>query len=156
MLPVVGLVLSLALATSAVAQTIYRWVDAEGTVHFGSEPPKGVDATLVNTSAPPGGLGVAAEDIRGTGGEATAQGTDPNISYAEQQRRERAERQQEARQKQAERQSKCAAMENQRAALEPSPRVIIEDENGNPVRMDDNDRLTRLEEAKKYLTDNCR
>jgi hypothetical protein len=156
MLSAMGLVFSLALATSAVAQTIYRWVDAEGVVHFGAEPPRGVDATLVNTSAPSGGLGVAAEDIRGPGVKATAQGTETGISYAEQQRRERAERQQKARQKQAERQSRCAAMENQLAVLEPSPRVLIEDENGNPVRMDDNDRLARLEEARKYLSENCR
>ena len=145
----------LALAASASAQTIHRWVDSEGVVHFGAQPPQGVDATPVNTVAPGKGLGVAAEDIRGTKNPATENG-EPQVSYAEQKRRERAERQQEAMKQNAERQRQCAVMERQRAALEPSPRVIIEDESGNPVRMDDNDRLTRLSEAKKYLEENCR
>lgn len=148
--------LLLALSAPAIGQTIYRWVDREGVVHFGAQPPKGVEATLVSTAGASGGLGVSAEDIRGQADPSATAGSKPEVSYAEQRRRERMQRQEEVRKLQAERQGKCAEMERQRAALEPSPRVIINDEDGNPVRMDDNDRLERLEEAKKYLAENCR
>ena len=148
------LALLLSLAATAAAQTVYRWVDADGVVHFGTQPPRGVDATLVDTASHSGGLGVSAEEIRGGGNETTTAGEAP-LSYAEQRRRDRAERHAAAREEQSERQSKCANMQRQRAALEPSPRVIIEDENGNPVRMADEDRLAKLEEAKKYLSENC-
>lgn len=147
--------LALTLAAGAGAQTVYRWVDGDGVVHYGARPPQGVEATAVNTAAASGGLGVAAEEIRGGAGQAAGTAGEPEISYAEQRRRERAKRQQEAMQQDAERKGKCAAMQAQRAALEPSPRVIVRDAEGNPTRMDDNDRLAKLEEARKYLAENC-
>jgi hypothetical protein len=44
----------LVLASAAHAQT-YRWVDKDGTVHMGNQPPAGVEAALVKgkQSAPP-------------------------------------------------------------------------------------------------------
>ena len=41
------LLIALAAAGTAAAQTIYRWTDAQGRVHFGSEPPAGLKAGAV-------------------------------------------------------------------------------------------------------------
>ena len=41
------LLIALAAAGAAAAQTIYRWTDAQGRVHFGSEPPAGAKAGTV-------------------------------------------------------------------------------------------------------------
>jgi glutaredoxin len=41
------LVLVLLGAASASAQALYRWTDAEGRIHYSSEPPPGTKATVV-------------------------------------------------------------------------------------------------------------
>lgn len=38
--------LAAALALGASAQTLYRWVDAEGRTHYGDKPPKGFKGTV--------------------------------------------------------------------------------------------------------------
>lgn len=43
------LLMSLALSPSVLADKVYTWTDAKGTVHFGERPPKNVKATLVKT-----------------------------------------------------------------------------------------------------------
>lgn len=150
----VTMALGLAVSLASHAQTVYRWVDGEGVVHYGARPPEGVKATMVDMSNPSGGLGVPAAEINPSPGEDAAAEA-PEISVAEQRRRDRAERRAETRQENAERQRNCTAMERQRAALEPHPRVIIRDKDGNPTRMADDDRIAKLEEAKQYLEENC-
>jgi len=34
-------------------QTVYKWVDEDGVVHFGESPPEGVAAETITTDAPP-------------------------------------------------------------------------------------------------------
>lgn len=41
--------MSLALSPSVLADKVYTWTDAKGTVHYGERPPKNVKATLVKT-----------------------------------------------------------------------------------------------------------
>ena len=43
------LLLSLAISPNVLADKVYTWTDAKGTVHFGERPPKNVKATLVKT-----------------------------------------------------------------------------------------------------------
>ena len=49
-------------ATPAGAQTVYKWVDAEGKVHFGSQRPRETPAEVVElrVSPPPGADGAPA------------------------------------------------------------------------------------------------
>ncbi len=42
-------ILSLAMMSLAGAQTIYKWVDAEGVTNYGSQPPLGVNAERTAT-----------------------------------------------------------------------------------------------------------
>lgn len=151
-----SIALCMAGMSAAGAQAVYRWTDADGVVHYGSRAPDGVDATLVSAANASGGLGVSASEINPPASEAGAEGEEPEISYAEQRRQERAQRRADAMEENAEREAQCAAMRRQRDALEPSPRVIINDEDGNPVRMSDEDRVAGLEEARQYLSENCR
>lgn len=39
----------IAVAVSASAATFYKWVDAQGTTHYGDSPPRGVNAKPVHT-----------------------------------------------------------------------------------------------------------
>lgn len=44
---ILGLAVALATGTAAQAADVYRWTDEAGKVHYGSQPPQGVDAELV-------------------------------------------------------------------------------------------------------------
>ena len=52
MKPRLWLALVLLLPSIAVAAQIYRWVDANGQVHYGQTPPQGSDARLQGQSKP--------------------------------------------------------------------------------------------------------
>ena len=55
----ISLVLALCIAATFLMvgvnaqQTVYKWVDENGVVHFGESPPEGVEAERITTDAPP-------------------------------------------------------------------------------------------------------
>ena len=66
-----------ALAISAHAEEVYRWVDETGVTHYGSTPPQGVSATRVKTS---GATSSAASTESGpVANEATTEQTSSNV-----------------------------------------------------------------------------
>jgi len=148
---IAALVAAALAASGAWAETIYRWVDQDGVVHFDGNPPHGVDATKVGALPESGGLSAPAPAT-----VPAAEGQETPVSYAEKKRRDRAEKREAAQKSDAEIRIQCAAMKRQRDALEPSTRVIVTDANGNPVRMDDGERLAKLQQAQDYLSKNCK
>lgn len=70
------LLLSLAISPNVLADKVYTWTDAKGTVHFGERPPKNVKATLVKTrtghSDPTPEQAAAAQASNNTGATAAA------------------------------------------------------------------------------------
>ena len=49
-------ILAIACANTSAQETVYKWVDEDGVVHFGEEPPKvppGVKVDVVTTDPPP-------------------------------------------------------------------------------------------------------
>jgi hypothetical protein len=49
----IGLVLTFVAGGAFAQQTVYKWVDEEGVVHFGDAPPEGVTSERITTSAAP-------------------------------------------------------------------------------------------------------
>ncbi|MBT8061064.1 MAG: DUF4124 domain-containing protein [Xanthomonadales bacterium] len=156
----------LLLAGSAAwsASQIYRWVDDQGVVHFGSIVPEGVEATPVgvrpntvpSVSAPSVKPSENAEPASEDGAASDAQAAeDESVSYAEQRRRARAEKAREQAQQAEKRAKECDLMRRQLAVLEPSPRVMIRGEDGTVQRLDDDKRLEALDETKAFLAANC-
>ena len=41
------------MAGASAQQTVYKWVDDDGVVHFGESPPEGVEAERITTDTPP-------------------------------------------------------------------------------------------------------
>ncbi len=41
------------------------------------------------------------------------------------------------------------------AKLEPMTRVLVRQDDGTVIRMDDNDRMERLSEEKAFIAENC-
>ena len=147
---------------AATAAEVYTWTDADGVVHFSDAPPEsGTSATLqveeiyrpgsADAYSPPQGAppDAPAEDSEAAQPEATK-------SAAQQRReqilRERTERQQQA----AEAERLCALHRQRLEQMEPARRVFYADEQGEPVRMDDDQRMALVDESKQYLANNCR
>lgn len=152
-----GFALAVTCNAAQAATAVYRWVDKDGIVHYGDRAPEGVAATLVSVDPnavpvpePPPVQEASAE----TPAEAS-NGSGEQVSYAEQRRRERAERREEFREAEQERQAVCSTARERVAYLEPTPRVLVQDEDGNTRRLDDDERLRLLEEAKAYIAENC-
>lgn len=134
--------LLLALSSSVTAAQIYKWVDAEGTTHFGAQPPAGQTAeTLSRVAAPPK---PSAQPAIGE------QAEDPD---AQQRDIERKVKQQVATQE-AERKRYCETLRTNLAQLENNPRVRVED-NGEVRRVTEDERQERITETRLKIGENC-
>lgn len=135
---------------SLAAGEVYRWVDEDGVVHF-SDSAEGIpNAEMVDDpSSPPG----RAESLPPTTPAAPQAGD--QASYAQQRRDERAKARRKAAEESQRIEVTCAEARSRVAKLEPSTRVIVQDEDGNVTRLDDNRRLELLDEAKAYIAQNC-
>jgi len=145
-----ALVLS-TLPTGTYAEQIFRWVGADGVVHFSEHPPPGVNAEAISIRSGSGGGEQATEELKrlrekaglGEGKPPPAAGQAPAAS-AEQQAESARVREENCR----------IAQENQRV-LENAPRVMVKDAEGNPVRLDDDQREARLAETRKQIEQYC-
>ena len=137
-------------ATDArAADNVYRWVDDQGNVHFSDQPPEKVNAEVVECQPGPA---ISSQDAEEPALKADAE----QPSRAQQQRDERAEKRKENEERQAALAAGCAQRYELRSQLEPSTRVMVKDiETGEVTRMDDNERLKVLGEAKAYIAENC-
>ena len=136
-------------ATDAIAEDeIYRWVDENGVVHFGDRP--GGQAGVEKIDIPESRINSTQPASADASGDTSQQ-----PSQAQQQRDERAVNRKEAAEKQEVLEANCATRRQEVAQLEPSTRVMVTYEDGTVIRMDDNDRLEKLNEAKAYIAENC-
>ncbi len=146
-----AVVLMTALVVSATdaSDNIYRWVDEQGNVHFGDKPPEKASAEVVDIQPGP----AISSQSRA---ESISTPTVEQPSRAQQQRDERATRRKEDAERQQAVEAGCAQRHQLVSQLEPSTRVMVKDiETGQVTRMDDNERLKVLGEAKAYLAENC-
>ena len=140
-------------ATDALADDeIYRWVDENGVVHFGDRADEHANAEKISIQT---SRGVNSQPPGATAATGISQAQNPEPSYAQQRRDERAERHRKAAEKQAAIDAGCEQRHQLVAQMEPSTRVMATTEDGTVVRMDDNDRLEILDEAKAYIAKNC-
>ena len=134
--------LLLAMSSSVTAAQIYKWVDAQGTTHFGAQPPAGQTAeTLSRVAAPPKPASQPS---------ATEQTEDPD---AQQRDIDRKVKQQVANQE-AERKRYCETLRTNLAQLENNPRVRVE-ENGEVRRVTEEERQERITETRQKIAENC-
>jgi hypothetical protein len=134
------------LAGPAWAQQMYKWTDENGVVHFSETPPEGQEAQA--SDIPKGAQPMGQADM-------SAPVSDDMHSAAQQRREELARKRDEAQAEAAIRDAECAAKRAEVARLEPNRRVFYEDASGETVRMDDQVRVDRVAEAKKFIQENC-
>lgn len=133
--------LLLALSGSVMAGQIYKWVDAQGVTHFGAQPPAGQTVETMNTVvAPPKPAAPANTPAQTETGD-------------EQRDIDRKVKEQVAAQE-AERKRYCETLRTNLAQLEHNPRVRVE-ENGEVRRVSEEERQSRITEAKQKIGENC-
>jgi hypothetical protein len=140
--------LLLSLSVSTMASEVYKWVDAQGVTHFGSQPPQGQEATQINTTLPPPkaptseGL-PAPEDL-------------PPLDSAEPDQEAIDEKvRQEVAAKEAERRKYCETVRTNLSQLQNNPRVRVAEENGEMRRLTEEERQERIEEAQQAIAEHC-
>jgi hypothetical protein len=134
------------------AGEVYRWVDEDGVVHYGDRAEGIPNAEVVDVPSQPSGQTDALPPTTPAAAQAEAE-NEP--SYAQQRRDARAEARRKAAEERQQIEANCAVARNRVAALEPSTRVLVEDDDGTVTRMDDDRRLELLDEAKAYIARNC-
>ncbi len=144
--------LGLIAADALAKDVVYRWVDEDGVVHYGDLPDGQANAEQVKIRK---SRSVNNQASSTPAPAATSQQEEPQPSYAQQQRDERAKHRREAAEKQREIAAGCEQRRQIVARLEPSTRVMIRLEDGSVTRMDDNERLEALAEAKDYIAGKC-
>ena len=130
---------------------IYRWVDENGVVHFGDNPQGRADSEIIEIKNNPSGI----TPVNPTQATDSTPLEKPPLSAAQQQRADRAEKMKEAAAKKEAIAAGCEQRHQLVAQLEPSTRVIVEYEDGTIGRLDDNERLEMLNEAKTYIAEKC-
>ncbi|MGD9264679.1 MAG: DUF4124 domain-containing protein [Lysobacterales bacterium] len=144
--------LAILVSGGLAASEVYRWVDEDGVVHFGDRAEGIPNAEVVDVPSKPSRRTDAPPPTTPADPQAEAE-NEP--SYAQQRRDARAEARRKAAEERQQIEASCAVARERVAALEPSTKVLVEDEGGNVVRMDDDKRLELLAEAKAYVAKNC-
>ena len=153
------------LVTPASAEEVYVWTDENGVKHFSSIPPSGgQDATVQDIASDGSGAAsgisivesVSPQSSFESGEVSSLDGEDgEEISVADQQRLQMAERRSERRAAQADLERACAEANYRLAQIEPSRRVFYTDEDGETVRMDDEERVGEVDTLRRFLSENC-
>lgn len=137
---------------AVVAKEIYTWTDENGIVHYVDTPPDHPDAKAIDAPEAYRPGSVSAEVPAATSPEAAA---DPALSAADARRLRLADARtkQEAEQQQIA--AICAEARRRLAEVEPSRRVFYENEQGETVRMGDEERVRLVEQYKALIEQNC-
>jgi hypothetical protein len=147
----------MAWAGSAGATEVYTWKDENGVVHYSDSPRASgqMEALEVEEIYRPGSTDAYATPADPTA-SAPAAGTESTTASAAQQRREEiAKGRAEQRAEQAESEQLCARHRQRLEQMEPARRVMYTDEQGETVRMDDDQRMALIDESKAFLRKNC-
>lgn len=154
-------------AIYAQGKQIYTWTDENGVVHYVDTPPDRADA--VSMDAPeayqPGSTdaypvvdtddSAAANDPGNEEVSDTDHSGNEEVSYVDQKREQMAQAREQQRQEQADRERICAQASERLAALEPARRVFSTNAQGERERLDDDERMRLIAEAKALVAENC-
>lgn len=166
------LLIALALPDAATADAVYRWVDAQGVVHYSSVAPRGVDFERIDPGARPRALPSLAnpraqddaEDTQPSADTAAApaDATEPSaddLGLTEEQQLRRAALQAEASDRRAQlaqqRQERCQAARRQYDELTTHSRVRIRDDSGRERLLSEEELQDRIARARDAIVTNC-
>lgn len=141
----VGL-LALAAVMPLQAETIYRWVDADGGVHFSATPPPGMDAETQDLHYNRGDPAAAA---------AAMQRYQQDIDNRREEIRKASRTAAAAGAMASERQQRCAQARGVLSRMQGVPGVRYQQDDGSYRRYTDAERNDKLSAAQASVRENC-
>jgi len=138
--------LALFLSSAIYAAPIYKWVDDNGTVHFGSEPPTNVEAKTVSTKI--------AKPQSQPAPESSAQENTKTESKAPSQAEIDKEVRKQVVREQEELKKQCTLLRTRLSQLKNNPRLLTEID-GETVRLSEEQRQERIKEAEEKIKEFC-
>ena len=135
------------LATApAWAGEAYRWVDADGNVHYSAQPPPGHEATRMQLRREPSAAPAPAPARSGTAGASPASQPDAGVTAKNAAAlREHAEQMR----------VQCANAGAIVARLRARPAAVYEREDGSYQRYADEEREGMIADSEAFLRENC-
>lgn len=140
------------LSASAIAAEVYKWVDEDGVMHFSDNPPKSGNVDTLNMDHTVTSSGIAPQASNNSAAE-NLSGAEP--SAAQQRRDEIAAARQEKKEQQAEYEELCKKHKDRLERMEPARRVMYTNNDGEVVRMDDDQRMAMIEFSRDFIGQNC-
>lgn len=144
-----------ALVLPAVQGAVYKWVDADGKVHYSQSPPLDRPAEKVKMpSQPPADAAPKAQAPKTIGTEKepdTATTKDQNQAA----QKDKKETKKEKREKEAQRQENCDQARRSLEGLESRPRARKTEPDGTLVYMTDEERQAAIEQSRQGVSDFC-
>lgn len=146
---------------TASAKEVYTWKDQNGVIHFSDTPPVSGNSQLIPLEGAysPGSSSAYTDEEKAPAdppGESDDPMTENPASLAQQRREQLATDRKDRKEKQAESAALCSKNEQLLERLEPARRVYFTNEQGEEVRMDDEQRVDLVEEAKDFIAKNCK
>ncbi len=142
------LMLLFAVCSAPVTAQVYKWVDAEGNVHYGERRPPGLEAETLKVQPPTLTTEQRSLELEKLKLKAGL-GAENQIPQAGQTDEARAQM------PQAVREENCRIARSNMASLVQKRRIVRTDETGNLVRLDDTERERRLQDAKEQVEEFC-
>jgi hypothetical protein len=155
------LVLSASLAWSAPlfaqSSSVYTWTDETGVVHVSDSPREdgNSDRIRVEGAYKPGSSDAYPEANAAPAETAGVDSEEVPLSAAQQRREQIAEARVQRQEAEAEARKQCGRHRQRLTQMEPARRVFYINEEGEQVRMDDDERMGAIEESKAYLARYC-
>jgi hypothetical protein len=145
---------------NVLATEVHTWTDENGTVHFSDAPSADENSRVINIEGVymPGTTGAYSTGENSqpvSNDEGGAESEDSPQSAAQQRREQIAKDREERRKAQAETERLCGRHRQRLEQMEPARRVFYVDEQGEQVRMDDDQRMGLIAESKEFLASNC-
>jgi hypothetical protein len=146
---------------TACAKEVYTWKDKNGVTHFSDLPPASGNSQLIQVEDvySPGSAGAhPVEDTAGAGppGENDEPMTENPQTLAQQLRDQLASDRKERKEARVESAALCEKNRQFLARIEPARRVMYTNEQGEEVRMDDEQRVNLIKEAEDFIAKNCK
>ncbi len=147
------LLIAFLLASPLCGAEVYKWTDENGVTHYSdSPPPEGQESSVQDISTEPenSGIGMPVDVNPENPGTTPAE-----LSAADLKRQQIAESREKMQEQQANMSRLCSEARSKVNELEPNRRVYYTNEDGETVRMDDQERVDAVAELKAYLRENC-
>jgi hypothetical protein len=143
------------ITSSQVFAEVYRWTDENGVTHFSeTPPPNGQEAQVEDL---PDDVAGPVNDESGIDPSTVLSDVaDSEASPADLQRQALAEKRAQRKAEQSALEASCRQAVARLSQIEPSRRVFYTNDEGEMVRMDDDQRVGEIDELQDFIDKNCK